>query len=205
MIVGACKSFLSAEETELIQRICAGERELFYDLVQPHARAVFTAAMSTLRNSADAEEVAQEAILKALSHLAELRGESKFSTWLIQITINEARLRLRDERRYLYESIEEPIMNRRREHSVREFADRREAPSDTLAIKELHRALQRGLASLPPKYRVVFVLRDIQQLTIRETSEILRITAGSVKTRLLRARLQMRDALSPGFDGKWRR
>jgi len=201
---GVHKSPLSAEEAELIHRICKGERESFYVLVQPYERAVFTAAMSILRNPADAEEVAQEAILKALSHLSGFRGESKFSTWLIQITVNEARLRLRNDRRHLYESVDEPRTDLEGGRSSRDFADWREVPSDTLERKELREALQRGLASLPPKYREVFVIRDVQHMTIRETSEVLQITEGSVKTRLLRARLQMRDALRPGFDGKWR-
>src|SRR5262249_38258269 len=82
-------------ESELIERVCAGEKECFYTLVRPYERAVFTAAMSILNNAADAEDVAQEAVLKAFKHLAGFRREAKFSTWLVQITINEARLKLR--------------------------------------------------------------------------------------------------------------
>src|SRR5262250_683874 len=94
-------------EAELIQRICAGDKEAFYSLVEPCERAVFTAAMSILNNVADAEEVAQEAVLKAFAALPRFRGESKFSTWLVQITINEARLKLRKDRRHLYESLDD--------------------------------------------------------------------------------------------------
>src|SRR5262245_28348501 len=104
--MGASKLSLDSE-AELIQRVCAGEKEAFYALVEPCERGVFTAAMSILNNVADAEEVAQEAVLKAFSALPRFRAESRFSTWLIQITINEARLKLRKDRRHLYESIDE--------------------------------------------------------------------------------------------------
>jgi len=200
MSTGARKSLVSAHEAELIQRICNGEKEEFYVLVHPYERAVYSIAMSILQNSADAEEVAQEAILKAFSHLRSFRGEAKFSTWLIQIALNEARLRLRRDRRHLHESLDDRLIDGQREKTFKEFADLRRVPSDALERKELRHALQRCLESLPPKYREVLVLRDIQHLTIREVSEILRITEGSVKTRLLRARLQMREALGPGFD-----
>jgi RNA polymerase sigma-70 factor (ECF subfamily) len=193
-------SHVSPHEAELIRRICNGEKEEFYALVHPYERAVYSIAMSIVQNSADAEEVAQEAILKAFSHLRSFRGEAKFSTWLIQIALNEARLKLRKDRRHLHESLDDRLIDGQRKITSRDFADLRGVPSDALERKELRQALQRCLKSLPPKYREVFVLRDIRHLTIREVSEILRITEGSIKTRLLRARLQMRKALGPGFD-----
>ena len=96
----------AARERELMQRICAGETDLFYELIRPYERGVFFAAASILGNDADAEEVAQEAVLKAFKNLARFRQESKFSTWLIQIAINEAKMKLRKDRRHLYESID---------------------------------------------------------------------------------------------------
>jgi RNA polymerase sigma-70 factor (ECF subfamily) len=158
-------------------------------------------AQSILQNEADAEEAAQEAVIKAFTHLASFRCESKFSTWLIQILINEARMRLRKEHRSLYESLDE----QRDEESYvpRDFADWREIPSEQLQRKELRHALRRAIAALAPKYRQVFVLRDVQNLSIAETANALGITTASVKTRLLRARLMMRDALAPGIDGGW--
>lgn len=183
--------------------VCAGDREAFYRLVQPCEKPVFSAAMAILNNAADAEEVAQEAILKALANLHRFRGESKFSTWLIQITINEARLKLRKDRKHLYESVDEPLSGDDGEYFPRDFADWREIPSESLQRKELRVALQRALASLPPKYREVLILRDIQHLSIEETAQVLGLSTGNVKTRLLRARLQMRDALAPGIDGGW--
>ncbi len=191
------------EEMDLIRRIKAGERELYYNLIQPYQKSVYMAALSIVDNPADAEEVAQEAFLKALARLEQFRGECKFSTWLIQITINEARMRVRKDRKPLYESIDEGAASEEGDYIPRDFADWREIPSEALARRELKEALAKGLASLGPKYREVFVLRDVQHLSIAETAQILGINEATVKTRLLRARLQMRDALAPGFDASW--
>ncbi len=201
--MNAPQPYVDNSQADLIQRVCQGDKEAFYSLVQPCERAVFTAAMSILNNSADAEEVAQEAILKAFSNLPRFRGEAKFSTWLIQITINEARLKLRKDRRHLYESVDEQKTDDQGDCFPKDFADWREIPSETLQRKELRDALKRALDSLPSKYREVLILRDIQHLSIQETAQVLGITEGSVKTRLLRARFQMRDALAPGIDGSW--
>lgn len=194
---------IERNEAELIERICRGESELFYELIQPYERSVFMAALSIVDNEADAEEVAQEAVLKALSNLKSFRSEAKFSTWLVQITINEARMRRRKDRKNLYESIDEGKTSEEGDYIPMDFADWREIPSEALERDQLKRALAKALASLAEKYREVFVLRDVQQLSIAETARILGITEASVKTRLLRARLQMRDALAPGYDGSW--
>lgn len=190
-------------EQALIERVCNGEKELFYELVRPYERAVYITAHSILQNEADAEDVAQEAVLKALAHLKTFRRESKFSTWLIQIAVNEARMRLRKERRNLYDSIDEGNATEEGEYLPCDFADWREIPSEELERKELRQALRRALVSLKPIYREVFVMRDIQNMSITDTAKTLGITEASVKTRLLRARFQMRDALAPGIDGAW--
>lgn len=200
---GCAASLCTADECALIERICRGEKELFYDLVGPYQRAVYLAALSVVKNEADAEEVAQESLLKAFKSLGSFRKESKLSTWLIQIAINESRMRLRKDRRHLYESMDEPQGDEAEDYRPRDFADWREIPSEALQRKELRAALAKALASLSPKYREVFMLRDVQKLSITETSQALGITEASVKTRLLRARLQMRDALAPGLDGAW--
>jgi len=187
----------------LIERVCAGEKHLFYELISPYERQVYVAAFSTLQNEADAEEVAQEALLKAFSHLSGFRRESKFSTWLIQITINEARMKRRKDRKALYESLDKQNTDEEGDYIPKDFADWREIPSESLERNELKQALQRALASLDGKYREVFIMRDIEDLSIAETAQALGITEASVKTRLLRARLQMRDALAPGYDGAW--
>ena len=197
------KTYLTCNEAELIQRVCEGDKDAFYCLVRPCERGVFTAAMSILNDPADAEEVAQEAVLKAFTALPRFRGDCKFSTWLIQITINEARLKLRKDRRHLYESVDEQRGDEQGDYFPKDYADWREIPSETLQRTELREALKRALDSLPPKYREVLILRDVEHLSTQETAQVLGITEGSVKTRLLRARFQMRDALAPGIDGSW--
>src|SRR5262249_12415244 len=129
--------------------------------------------------------------------------ECKFSTWLIQIAVNEARMRRRKERKALYESIDEGYEDDSGDYFPRDFADWREIPSEALAQKQINDALAQAIASLKPIYREVFTLRDVEGLNIRETSEALGLNEPLVRTRLLRARLQMRDALAPGYDGSW--
>ena len=145
--MGARAPYLEASQAELVRWACEGDKEAFYSLVRPCERAVFVAAMSILNNPADAEEVVQEAVLKALSNLTGFRGEAKFSTWLIQITINEARLRLRKDRRHLYESVDEQQTDDEGEYSPKDFADWREIPSEALQREELREALKRAIAS----------------------------------------------------------
>ena len=191
-------------EAAVIRRVCEGEHDLFYELVRPYERRVYATAFAILRNEADAEDVAQEAVLKAFKHIRQFRAEARFSTWLIQITVNEARMR----RRKAHANMMEPIAGRQNEdeegnYTPRDFADWREIPSEALQTKELRQALSRALASLTPKHREVLVLRDVQHFTIEETATRLGIGKSAVKTRLLRARLQMRDALAPGMDGSW--
>jgi RNA polymerase sigma-70 factor (ECF subfamily) len=195
----------NAAEQDLIRRVKDGDSDAFYQLVHPFERAVFLAALGILRNEADAEEVAQEAILKAFKSLARFRQEAKFSTWLIQITINEARMKLRKDRRHLYESLEEGQATDEGDYIPRDFADWKEIPSEALEQKQLREALTKALNSLDEKYRTVLLLRDVQQFSITETAQALGISEANVKTRLSRARLQMRDALAPGFDGTWTR
>ena len=189
------------EET-LIRRIREGEHELFYELIRPYERRVYSAALSILRNQADAEDAAQEAMLKAFKHIRQFRAEARFSTWLIQITVNEARMRKRKEHAHMIE----PIVDHQDEegnYTPRDFADWREIPSEALERREVRQMLAEALASLGQKYREVFVLRDMQHLSIEETARALRISTSSVKTRLLRARLMLRDLLAPGLGGNW--
>jgi RNA polymerase sigma-70 factor (ECF subfamily) len=195
----------NAGESRLIRRVHDGNADAFYELVRPYERAVFLAALSIVKNDADAEEVAQEAVLKAFKGLSRFRQEAKFSTWLIQITINEAKMKLRRDRRHLYESMDEGQQNDEGDYIPKDFADWREIPSEALEQRELREALTKALESLPEKYRTVMILRDVQHLSINETAKVLGLSEANVKTRLSRARLQMRDALAPGFDGAWSR
>jgi RNA polymerase sigma-70 factor (ECF subfamily) len=176
-------------EQALIQRVQTGDSDAFYDLVRPYERAIFLSAQSLVKNDADAEEVAQEAVLKAFRGLSRFRQEAKFSTWLIQIAINEAKMKLRKDRRHLYESLKEGQQTDDGDYTPRDFADWREIPSEALEQKELRDALVKALNSLPEKYRTVLVLRDVQHLSITETAQALGISEANVKTRLCRARL----------------
>jgi RNA polymerase sigma-70 factor (ECF subfamily) len=194
---------LRANEAELIQSVCDGEREAFYELIRPYERLVYVTAISILKNPADAEEVAQEAVLKAFSNLASFRGESKFSTWLVQITYNEAKMKLRKARPHLYESIDEQQQTEDGDYWPKDFADWRPIPSELLEKDEVRQAVQNAINSLSPIFREVVTMRDIQNLSIRETSTILGISEAAVKTRLHRARLLLRDSLAPGIDGCW--
>jgi RNA polymerase sigma-70 factor, ECF subfamily len=194
---------LDSKEKELITRVCAGEHDAFEELVRPYERLVYLMAVSILKNPADAEEVAQEAVLKAFSNLSSFREESKFSTWLVQITYNEARMRVRKDRRHIYESIDGDKQDVTGDYWPRDFADWRPIPSEMLERNQIREALQNAINSLSPAYREVVILRDVENLSIRDTSIILGITEGNVKTRLYRARLLLRDALSPGIDGAW--
>jgi RNA polymerase sigma-70 factor (ECF subfamily) len=196
---------IDSGEQDLLRRVREGDKEAFYGLVRPYERVVFFAAKSVLRNDADAEEAAQEAVLKAFLHIKDFRGESKFSSWLVRIVINEARMKLRKEHRQLYESIDEPTVDEKGDYWPKDFADWKEIPIEALQRKELRQALSKAMASLETKYRQVLILRDIQQFSVAETADALGISQENVKTRLHRARLRMRDALAPGFDGAWTR
>ncbi len=191
-----------ARQRELIRRVQNGEPEKFYELIRPFESRVYAAAFAILRNQADAEDAAQEAILKAFANLRQFRGEARFSTWLIQIAVNEARMRRRKE----HADVMEPIGEREDAegaYTPRDFADWREVPSEALERKEVRDLLLEALAMLGSKYREVFVLRDVQHLSIEEVSAMLGISTASVKTRLLRARLMLRDLLAPKLAGGW--
>jgi RNA polymerase sigma-70 factor (ECF subfamily) len=191
-----------SREAELIRRVREGERDLFYELVRPYERRVYAAAFAIVRNPADAEDAAQEAMLKALKHIRQFREEARFSTWLIQIAVNEARMRRRKDHAELMEPIAVQ-QDESGEYRPRDFADWREIPSEALERKEVRDKLTAALESLGEIYREVFVLRDMQHLSIEETAVALGISTASVKTRLLRARLMLRDLLAPGLSGPW--
>jgi RNA polymerase sigma-70 factor (ECF subfamily) len=179
-----------------LQGTVCGEKHSFYELVRLCERGLFAAASSVLRNQADAEEVVQEAVLKAFRARSKFRGDCQFSTWLIQITINEAKMRLRKDRRHMFESLDGGQRSNEGDYVPRDFADWRAIPSEALENRELREVLTKALHDLPLKYRLVMLLRDVEQLSINETAEVLKISPSSVKTRLLRARLRMRDALA---------
>ncbi len=167
----------------LITRIRNGESSLFAELVKPYERRVYVTALALMRNEADAE--------------------SRFSTWLIQITVNEARMRQRKRHAELFEPLAESHNDEEGTYTPRDFADWREIPSEALERGEVRAILAKALASLGQKYREVFLLRDVEHMSIEETAQVLSISVASVKTRLLRARLMLRDILAPAFADGW--
>jgi RNA polymerase sigma-70 factor (ECF subfamily) len=192
---------IMASESELIRRILAGERDLYYELVAPYERMVYVSALSLLNNQSDAEDCAQEALLKAFRHLSDFKGESKFGSWLVRITLNEAKMRLRKFRPELFESLDKKVNYQDGEYTPQSLGDWRETPSEALERKEVRNMLEMAIQSLPEIYREVFVLRDVQGLDVATAAQILGVNEAVVKTRLLRARLQLRDLLQPVLKG----
>ncbi len=186
----------SPHELEWIARILMGERDLFHELIRPYERKVYLTAVSVLRDPTEAEDVAQEAILKAYRALKGFRGDAKFSTWLITITMNEARSRLRKSAKVQVESLDS---TERDEEDYTPFlvADWREIPSETLEREELATHIERAIANLPPSYREVFLLRDKEEMSIEEIAQTLDVTANLVKVRLFRARMLLQKQLTP--------
>lgn len=189
-----------SDEQALINRVRAGDSNAFYDLVRPHERAIYVTAYSILQEPSEAEDVAQETVLKAFRSLHQFRGDARFGTWLITIAMNEARMRLRSRQRARFESLDATAPDDP-DYVPLQLRDWREIPSQALERQELRVALARALAALDEKYREVLVLRDVQLLNVAETAEVLGITPGNVKVRLLRARLQMRDRLVTELSG----
>jgi RNA polymerase sigma-70 factor, ECF subfamily len=170
MKMTGAQSQLQTEEASLVKRVCDGDLEAFYDLVRPYERLIYATAISIVKNPADAEEAAQEAVLKAFSNLSGFRGESKFSTWLVQITYNEAKMKVRKAHSHLYESMDDQEQNEDGDFWPRDYADWRPIPSELLEQKEIRQAVHDAINSLSTAYREVLILRDVQRLTIKEAT-----------------------------------
>ena len=187
----------ATKETALISRIVAGERELFHDLIRPYEKMVYLTVLSIVKNQADAEDGAQEAVINAYRHLNSFRAEAKFSTWLTMIAINEGRKRLRKAKGAAEDSIEELEGEKEGDYTPAPLTDWREIPLETLERKELREALREAVAELPDIYRQVFTLRDLEELNIEETARALGVNPGIVKVRLHRARIMLQKKLVP--------
>ena len=183
-------------EAQIIASILAGNTHEFHDLIRPHERSVYIMALSLLHNEADAEDAAQEAFLKAFRNLARFRGESKFSTWLVSIVLNEARSRLRSKKGLKIESLDEPPEGPGHV-SPALLRDWREIPSEVLERQEFRQLLQQAVTDLPLIYREIFLLRDVEELSVNESAEVLGITVASAKVRLHRARIMLQKKLVP--------
>src|SRR6266536_4142300 len=147
-------------EPLLIQRILAGEKDLFHDLIRPYERRAFLSAYSILRNQDDAEETVQQAMVKIFSHLAELAEKDKFKQWAMRVVENEAKMCRRKRRQHLYESIDQNSTETSEDKPFypKQFADWRDLPRDVVEQKEVRQAVAKAVAELPDIYRAVFVL-----------------------------------------------
>jgi RNA polymerase sigma-70 factor (ECF subfamily) len=185
-----------AEQSEAtqIRLILDGNVGAFCDLVTPHRRGLYLKALSIVRSEADAEEVAQNAVLKAFNKLSQFRHDSQFRTWLISITINEARMWLRANRKFKHESLDHQDGDGQPLRA--EIVDPRENPFQVWERKQIRSAILKALSLLSSPNRQVFILRDVQLLSISETARALDISENKVRTRLRRARLRMRKALA---------
>ncbi len=182
---------VSAQATQ-IRLVLDGNREAFSELVKPR-RSLYFKALSIVGTETDAEEVVQAAVFKAFSNLPQFRQESQFGTWLMSITINEARMWLRKNRRTRHESLDREDEDG--DHVPVEIADPRENPFQALDRKQVRASILEALKHLPSRYSQVFILRDLQLLSISDTARKLGISEACVKTRLLRGRILMRHAL----------
>ena len=188
-----------SDELALVQAAKAGDVGAFEDLVRRYDRNVFRIAQHITQNREDAEDVVQEAFLKAYGNLAQFQGQSKFYTWLVRIVVNEALMKLRRRRPERMVSLDEDVKTE--DDSVpREVADWSPNPEQLYSQSELHDILSRTIQGLPPSFRTVFVLRDVEGLSTEETAEALGLSIPAVKSRLLRARLQLRERLSRFFQ-----
>lgn len=189
------------EEQDLVERARQGDAEAFTRLVDKYERKIYRLARNITQNDEDAEDVLQEAFLKAYSNLDSFQGQSKFYTWIVRIAVNEALMKLRKRKSDRTVSLDEP--HETEEDTVsREIAVWEDDPEKRYSQEELRDILGRAVDSLKPGFRTVFVLRDIEELSTEETAEALGISVPAVKSRLLRARLQLRERLTRLFRRK---
>jgi RNA polymerase sigma-70 factor (ECF subfamily) len=189
------------EEQALVARARAGDTDAFTVLVDRYERKIFRLAKHITQNDEDAEDVLQEAFMKAYSNLDSFQGQSKFYTWLVRIAVNEALMKLRKRKSDRTVSLDEP--HETEEDTVtREIAVWEDDPEKKYSRDEIREILDKAVDSLKPGFRTVFVLRDIEELSTEETADALGISVPAVKSRLLRARLQLREKLTRVFKRK---
>lgn len=189
------------DEAPLVDRARSGDTAAFTELVNRYERKIFRLAKHITQNDEDAEDVLQETFLKAYSHLDSFQGQSKFYTWIVRIGVNEALMKLRKRKSSRTVSLDEPT-DTGEDTMVREIAVWDENPEQKYSREELREILDKAVESLKPAFRTVFVLRDIEELSTEETASALDISIPAVKSRLLRARLQLREKLTKFFRRK---
>ena len=186
------------DESLLVGAARGGDVGAFEQLVRRYDRNVFRIAQHITQNREDAEDVVQDAFLKAFQNLGQFQGQSKFYTWLVRIAVNEALMRLRRRRPERMVSLDEDVKTEE-DSMPREVADWAPNPEQLYTQAELKDILSKTIAGLPPGFRTVFVLRDVEGLSTEETAEALSLSIPAVKSRLLRARLQLRERLNKFF------
>jgi RNA polymerase sigma-70 factor (ECF subfamily) len=186
---------------ECIRRILAGEKHLFHELIRPCERPIYFLLYSLLRNEAEAEDAAQDTAIKVYQNLHNFRGDSQFRTWVLSIARNEGLGRLRKAGSRREDSLDAEIDDSTGDYTPAILTSWREIPFEALERKELGAMLREAIDSLPEIYRNVVLLRDIEELDVRETAEALGINEGAVKVRLHRARALLQKDLAPKLGG----
>jgi RNA polymerase sigma-70 factor, ECF subfamily len=189
------------DESALVAQAKAGDQSAFSELVRRYERKIYRLAKNITRNDEDAEDVLQDAFLKAYTHLDNFKGDSKFYTWIVRIAVNEALMRLRKRKNDRSVPLDEPV-DLGEETVTREIAVWEDNPEQQYSQEEWRRILDEAIDTLKPDFRTVFVLRDIEELSTEETAETLGISIPAVKSRLLRARLALREKLTRQFKRK---
>lgn len=189
------------DESVLVAQAKAGDQNAFSELVNRYERKIYRLAKNITQNDEDAEDVLQDAFLKAYTHLDNFKGDSKFYTWIVRIAVNEALMRLRKRKTDRSVPLDEPV-ELGEETVTREIAVWDDNPEQRYSQEEWRRILDEAVDGLKPDFRTVFVLRDIEELSTEETAETLGISVPAVKSRLLRARLALREKLTRLFKRK---
>jgi RNA polymerase sigma-70 factor (ECF subfamily) len=189
------------DETALVTRARTGDAQAFTELVSHYQRKIYRLAKHITQNDEDAEDVLQETFLKAYEHLDTFHGDSKFYTWIVRIAVNEALMKLRKRKGDRTVSLDEPV-DTGEEMVAREIAVWEDNPEQRYSREEMREILDRAVEGLKPDFRTVFVLRDIEELSTEETAGTLGISIPAVKSRLLRARLALRERLTRQFKRK---
>jgi RNA polymerase sigma-70 factor (ECF subfamily) len=188
-------------EAALVAQAQKGGVEAFTQLVNQYERNVFRLARHITQNLEDAEDVLQETFLKAYQHLGDFQGNSKFYTWLVRIAVNQSLMKLRKRKSDASVSLDDGF-DTGADTIVREIAVWDPNPEQTYSREEVREILEKAIESLPEPFRTVFALRDIEGLSTEETAAALNLSVPAVKSRLLRARLRLREKLSRYFKRK---
>jgi RNA polymerase sigma-70 factor (ECF subfamily) len=188
-------------EAECIRRIIAGETHLFHDLIRPCERSIYFLLLSILKNETDVEDVAQETVIKVYQNLDKFRGDSQFRTWVLSIARNEGLGRLRKIGTRREDSLDAETDEQTGDYTPAILTSWREIPSEALEQKELGAILRNAIEGMPEIYSNVVLLRDIEEMDIRQTAAALSISEAAVKVRLHRARALLQRNLAPQLKG----